>query len=180
MITLACDCLLFQMASGEQIPYSAEMVCHELAGQATRTMDAEVVDNVAHAVFHYFKRDLGRQTVSETEFSEAMEKVLHGLAYAPAAGAAAPGAADLSRLASQVGEGGELFFFPLLREEVRRQLREAPAVLRFCSLRLCVKHLTGAQRRTDRCRQLEERIVAYLRECLGAEAGSRSIGLIVE
>lgn len=180
MITLASDCLLFQLVSGEQIPYSAEMVCHELAGQASRTMDAEVVDNVAHAVFHYFKRDLGRHTVSETEFSEAMAKVLHGLACGPATAAVSPGAADLNLLASQVGEGCELFFFPLLREEVRRQLREAPAMLRFRGLRLCVKRLTGAQRWTDRCRQLEERIIAYLRESLGAEAGSRAIGLVVE
>jgi len=36
MITLAWDCLMFQMASGESIPFSAEMISVELSGDKFR------------------------------------------------------------------------------------------------------------------------------------------------
>jgi hypothetical protein len=188
MIALASDCLLFQMAGGESVPFSAEMISCELMGGSSELFDADFVRDAAHAVFHFFKHDQGRQTVSVGEFAEALEKVLRG--FAPAARAAADaatspaapgvGESDLCRLALESGEGRELFFFPRLREELRRHLQDAPRVLRFRGLRGCVKQLVGARRWTPRCRTLEERIVEYLRECLGAEAGKREFSLVVD
>ena len=43
MITLASDCLLFELGTGECIPYSAEMVSAELGGGATELFDPEFV-----------------------------------------------------------------------------------------------------------------------------------------
>lgn len=193
MIALSSDCLLFRMSSGESIPFSAEMISIELVGESTERFDAEFVRQAAHAVFHYFKLDLGRQTVSVGEFAEALEKVLQGLTPTapelppvkqsgaepePVAGQAIS-ESDLCRLACESGEGCELFFFPLLRAELRRQLSQSPRVLRFRGLRGCVKQLTGARRWNLRCRSLEEQIVSYVRECLSAEAQKTDFAVVV-
>jgi hypothetical protein len=53
-------------------------------------------------------------------------------------------------------------------------------VVRFHGLRGCVKQLAGVRRWTPRCRTLEERIVEYMRQCLGAEAGRKELALIIE
>jgi hypothetical protein len=192
MIALASQCLLFRTDRGECIPFSPEMVSVELIGVGSGQFDAEFVKQAAGAVFYFFKHEEGRQTVSVGEFAEALEKVLHGFGQvAPPAVPAADCVAvreaaegvfesDLDRLARESGWGCELVFFPLLRDELRRQLRQQPRVLRFHGLRRCVMQLAGARRWGSRCRVLEEQIVHYLRQCVGAEAGHPQLSLIVE
>ena len=80
MITLAADCLLFELATGERIPYSADMVSVEMAGGTAELFDSEFVHHATKAVFHYFKHELGRQSVTVGEFAAALEKVLRGFA----------------------------------------------------------------------------------------------------
>ena len=164
MIALASDCLLFELANGESVPYFADMVSVELEGGLVEAFDSEFVQHAANAVFHYFKHELGRQTVTLGEFAAALEKVLSGFASGaqPSAGSASSPPApesDLCRLASEYGQGGELFFFPRLRAELHRHLEQAPRVLRFRGLRGCVKQLVGARRWSPRCQNLEGEIV---------------------
>src|SRR5438874_349590 len=80
MIALASDCLLFRMNGGESIPFSAEMISVELMGDTATLFDSEFVRHASKAVFHYFKYELKRQTVSLGEFAGALEKVLSGFA----------------------------------------------------------------------------------------------------
>jgi hypothetical protein len=185
MITLASDCLLFKLASGESVPYSADMVSVELEGDTAGLFDSEFVRHAANAVFHYFKHELQRQTVSIGEFAEALEKLLRGFA----ATAQIPTTSntrqrvlesDLHRLARDSGQGCELLFFARLRAEFQRHLQQAPRVLRFRGLRGCVKQLTGARRWGVRCQDLEGEIVAYLRQCLRAESAPVEFALVVE
>lgn len=185
MITLAADCLLFQLAGGESIPFSADMISVDLMGETAVWFDPDFVRHAAKAVFHYFQRELGRQTVTLAEFAEALEKVLRGFkpnAPEPPELSARPEVirSDLRRLASASGYGCELFFFPRLRDELRLQMQQKPRMLRFHGLRGCVKQLVGAQRWTPRCQLLEEQIVAYLRECLSVEASQKEFSLVVE
>ena len=185
MITLAVDCLLFEMATGESIPYSADMVSVELADNTTDLFDSEFVRDATKAVFHYFKHELGRHSVSIVEFEGALQKVLGDFA-ATAQLSAPPDSSprvlecDLNCLALESGQGRELFFFPRLRVELRRHLQQSPRVLRFRGLRDCVKQLTGARRWSRRCRTLEGEIVDYLRECLSAEPAPVEFALMVE
>ena len=185
MIALASECLLFQLPNGESIPCSADMVSVELADDTGGLFDPEFVGHATKAVFHYFKHELGRQTVSAGEFAGALEKVLRGFA-ATAQLSPQPDSvsrvleADLCRLAHESGPGRELFFFPRLRAELQRHLEQAPRVLRFRGLRGCVKQITGARRWSRRCRTLEGEIVAYLRECLSAQPGPVDFALMVE
>jgi hypothetical protein len=185
MITLASDCLLFEMATGETIPYSADMASTELTGDNAGLFDSEFVQHATNAVFHYFKHELGRQTVSFGEFAGALEKVLCGFAATAQLSTEAkarPGVLefDLCRLADESGPGSELFFFPRLRAELQRHLQQVPRVLRFRGLRGCVKQLTGARRWNLRCQSLEGEIVAYLRQCLRAEPAPEEFALVVE
>ncbi len=185
MIALAADCLLFKLASGESVPFSAEMISVELTGNTTQWLDPDFVGHAAKAVFHYFKHELRRQTLTVGEFAEALEKVLRGLKLeppAPSDGRVGPAVreTDLCRLARETDPGGELFFFPLLRDELRQHLRQSPRLLRFSGLRSCVKQLVGVQRWNGRCRHLEEQIVQYLRECLIAEGRQSEFALVVE
>jgi hypothetical protein len=182
MIWLARDCMMFQLATGESIPFSAEMISVELMGDAADKFDPEVIQHAAASVFHYFRYELKREIVTVGEFSEALEKVLRGLGFdvRPADGRLPEKTADLRALACESGDARELVFFPRLRDELRTQLQAPRRVVRFRGLRGCVKHLTGAQRWGPRCENLQEQIVSYLRECLTAEAGQGECGLVVE
>src|SRR5690349_5597856 len=78
MITLAKDCLLFRLENGEQVPFSAEMISVEVTCDTSSWFDPDMACQAAKAVFHYFKSELGRQSVTAEEFAGAMEKVLKG------------------------------------------------------------------------------------------------------
>ena len=185
MIALSTDCLLFRFTSGDCVPFSAEMISIELMGDTACWFDQDFVRQAARAVFHYFKHELGRQTVTVGEFASALEKVLRGfsLRTKPESSANSRGSvieSDLCQLACESGNGCELAFFPRLREELRQQLLQKPRVLRFRGLRGCVKQLTGARRWGTRCRDLETQILAYLHGCLDSEAKPLEFSLVID
>ena len=142
MIALAYDCLVFQLSSGENIPFSVDMISVELMGEAAGTFDQEFVKNAAASVFHHFKHDLGRETVSVSEFAGALEKILRnfiGTVYSgnsQSAEADSP-ESDLNYLALESGQGCELVFFPRLRDALRVQLRRSPQLVRFHGSWIC-------------------------------------------
>ena len=184
MIQLHPDCLMFQMTNGEAIPCSAELVTVELIGDAADALDSELVRNAARAVLHYFKTELGKTSVSVSEFSQALTRVLRGFGLIVKSAQAAElprriTESDLRELACESGKGFELAFFPRLRDELRQHLNESPHVVRFKGLRSCVKQLAGAQRWSDRCQQLNDHIVDYLRRCLHNEEYTKSCSLVV-
>jgi hypothetical protein len=197
MIALAYDCLLFQTSNGESIPFSAEMISVELTGDGIGSFDPEFLKHAASAVFHYFKHDLGRVTVTVGEFAGALEKVLRGFglqseadeqngehkdepAIEQISGERRVVKSDLCLLACESGKGFELFFFSRLRDELRQQLLSGPEVLHFRGLRSCVKQLTGARRWGPRCQTLQDQIVEYLRNCFTTEASQPNCALLVE
>jgi hypothetical protein len=185
MILLACDCLLFELPSGESVPFSAEMISVEISNGGCGEFDQDFVEHAAASVFHYFKNDLGRKTVSVAEFASAFELVLNGLGLRLNAGrltAAAVGKVtkDLRLLAHDAGYACELAFFPRLREAVRDQFQTSPRIVRFHGLRGCVKRLLGAQRWSPRCETVRDQIVDFLRRTLSREAAGGPCGLVVE
>jgi hypothetical protein len=185
MIALATDCLVFKLANGDNIPLSASMVSVELVGESAPFFDPETVSHAADAVFFYFKHELGRDCVSVGEFTLALETALRGLKITPENLDRAtddPGLirSDLRTLAEAEGENFELSFFPRLRDELRVQLRHEPRVLQFRGLRDCVKRLTGARRWSNRCQELNDSIVEFLRSCLTSEPARGACTLVVE
>jgi len=185
MIALRSDCLLFQMANGESVPCSADMIAVEIIGEANGLLEPETLRHAAASVFHYFKVELGRELVTIGEFSMALEKALHHLGYSihaqTASGEPAGAlATDLGQIATESGESLELLFFPRLRAELRIRLQNSPRLVHFRGLRGCVKQLTGARRWTNRCEQLQDQIVDYLRGCLTAETAQTGCSLVVE
>jgi hypothetical protein len=186
MITLASECLLFELAGGQSIPYSADMIAVELTGDSAQQFDPDFVKQATNAVFHYFKHELGQQTITVGEFAGALEKVLrtfqlHATPMAmPASARLGVIESDLARLADETGSGCELFFFNRLRDELRQQLQQAPKLVRFRGLRGCVKRLSGTRRWCPRCRTLHAQIIDFLRACLSAEPASNACALLVE
>jgi hypothetical protein len=185
MIALQSDCLLFQLANGESVPCSAEMINFEITGSTDGLLDPEMLRHAAASVFHYFKEELRRETVTVGEFAMALEKVLRGLGLVIRAGGIESrqldaDATDLGRLARESADNLELFFFPRLRNELRSQLQQSPRVVRFRGLRGCVKQLAGARRWSQRCEKLQDQIVEYLRGCLTAEPEQNECALVVE
>jgi hypothetical protein len=185
MIALSSDHLIFQMTNGESVPCSAEMITIEIVGNSEGMIDAEMLRHASASVFHYFKVELKRESVTVGEFALALEKVLRNFGLTLYADetqpfAKPPPAADLGHLARESAAGLELFFFPRLRDALRAQLRQSPHLLHFRGLRGCVKHLAGAQRWSIRCEKIQEQIVEYLRECLTAEKEQKDCALMVE
>lgn len=184
MILLSSNCLLFELESGERIPFSADTISVELAGGDDAPFDADFLQQTIKAVFHYFQHELERESVTIPEFSKAMEHALRSflrdgghsaetLADRPVA------EADLCQLL-QAAEHTELLFFPRLRDELRSQLRSSPRMLRFHGLRGCVKQLAGARRWSPRCQNLQDRIVEYLRACAAVDSAGRDCAMVVE
>lgn len=184
MILLSDNCIVFETASGESIPHTAESISVEVLGDAANLFDQEFIKHAAAAVFHYYRDELGRETVSVAEFSLSLEKVLRGfkLSQESAAQSSAPRVleSDLSLLAPQSDAGGELFFFPRLREELQALLRQSPQMLCFQGLRQCVKQLSGSQRWTRRCQELQDQIVEFLRTCMSRETSGVNCALVVK
>jgi hypothetical protein len=185
MIALQSDCLLFQLSSGESVPCSPEMISVEIVGNTNQVLDPEVLRHAAASVFHYFKTELERESVTVGEFAVALEKVLRNLGFTIRAGSLETRApetieTDLRLIARESAGSLELFFFPRLRDELRQQLRQSPRVLRFRGLRGCVKQLAGARRWSARCEKMREQVVEYLRGCLTAEPEQNECALVVE
>ena len=185
MIALQSGCLLFQLPSGESVPCSVEMISVELTGNTQNLLDPEVLRHASASVFHYFKNELERETVTVGEFASALEKVLRQLGFVIRAGALESRSreiveTDLCLFARESADSLELFFFPRLRDELRAQLRQSPRVLRFRGLRGCVKQLAGARRWSARCEKMQDQIVEYLRRCLSAESEQPECSLVVE
>ena len=185
MILLRPDCLVFKTSSGENVPCSAQQVTLELLGDAVNQMDQQIVQDAAHAVLHYFRTELDRTVVTIGEFAETLAKVLRSLGLDVQTSGNASDAprrvvdSDLRPLV--IGNEGvcELVFFQMLRAELRNHLDTAPQIVRFNGLRCCVKQMVGARRWTQRCQDLSDQIVHYLRDCFTAEAGGTGCALVV-
>ena len=157
----------------------------ELVGEGAASLDTEMIRQAAAGVLHYFREELGRESVPVDEISAALAKVLHGFGLHvtvkgpitdPCRGWVE---ADLSRMAGECGGTFELGFFPRLRRELEVGLDPQPQGLRFTGLRSCVKRLAGAQRWSGRCEELSDRIVEYVRRCLSAQRRADSCALVI-
>lgn len=186
MIWFNADYLMFQMPSGESVAFSSDAIAVEIVDEADGEIDSEMVKQAANAVYHYFKHELGRQSVTVGEFAQAMEKALEGFEISivssaknrPARGGMVE--SDLCDIAHDSGAVFELCFFPRLRDALRTHLMGSPTIVRLRGLRKCVKHLAGAKRWSSRCSMLEDQIVNYVRECVSADADSPHCTLVVE
>lgn len=183
MIQLHRDYLLLQTLSGDFVPCSAELFSIQLIDASGSVVDQELIRQAAAAVLHYFKHDLGRQSVSVAEFAQVLERVLRSVGLKPDPAKDKPSLdaeiADLHTLVSNSAGGFEMAFFLNLRQELRTRLQHSPKVLKFHGLRGCVKELLGAKRWCRRCQSLNDQIVDYLRDCLETEAPTSPCGLVV-
>lgn len=190
MIQLHSDCLVFEVSGGDKIPCSVEKLTIEILADSLDQVDPEVIHEAAKAVLHYFKDDLGRDTVTVDEFTQALQHVLTGLGYvvqtaghdaSPSADSHSPriAEADLAALAETLGDGLELRFYSSLRAQLRTLLAATPKVVRFRGLRPCAKRLARVRRWCPRSLEVSDEIVRFLRDCWGAERPRGDCALLV-
>jgi hypothetical protein len=184
MIQLQSDCLVFNSSSGQSMESPTQFLTIELIGEGADQIDPDVVRHASAAVLHYFKKELGRSSVSISEFSEALEAVMRHLGLTVGFAVKMDQSnsiveSDLQQLAFECGQGFELAFFPRLRGELRKNLKESPRVVLFQGLRGCVKQLAGARRWSARCQQLSDQIVDFLRFCWKDEVRDDHSALMV-
>lgn len=181
MILLNPDYLVFETASGEYIPCSAELVAIELIGDAVSAIEPEVIKNAASAVLYYFRHEKQQTCVSIGEFTMALEKALRSLGLnivSEQATGPKVAEADMTRIACG-SASVELLFFQSIRDELLGILKTTPEVVRFTGLKRCVKQLQGAQRWSHKCQELSDHIVDYLRNCLCENNRGNDCALVV-
>lgn len=183
MIQLHSDYLVFEVSGGDKIPCSVEKLTIEILSDSLDQIDPDVIHHAAHAVLHYFKDDLGRDSVTLDEFTAALEQVLIGLGYqvqgSSEALAAGVAEADLDAMANALGDQLELGFYPRLRRELQSLLQRTPRVVRFHGLRPCAKRLARVRRWCPRSSEVSDEIVRFLRACWGAERPKNECALLV-
>ena len=185
MIALQSDCLIFQLTNGESVPCSPEMISVEIVGDSDGNLDPEMLHHAAASVFHYFKKELERETVTVGEFASALEKVLRrlGLTMHADGFAAAHAGDDRDRpgpVRARIRRQPGTFFLPA---PARRIADAAPPVAAHGALSRAARlrqATAGAQRWSARCEKMQEQIIEYLRECLTAEPDQKGCALVVE
>ena len=185
MIALRTDCLVFTLADGLGTPWSSEAIPAHLLGEAADSMDPDFLCHATTAVLHYFKSELGQDTVTARDFTRAMQKVLSGLngemsSNTQVRSESRSAELDLAQLAGESAGGIELLFYPRLREEIRTRLQNGAQALRLRGLRPCVKELTRAKHWNSRCGRLADQIVSFLRQCLYVEPRRGECVLMVD
>lgn len=187
MIQLHSDCLVFEVSGGDKIPCSVEKLTIEVLSDSLEQIDPHVIQEAARAVLHYFKDDLGRDTVTIDEFTSALEQVLTGLGYEVEGSTLAKAAAerrvveaDLDAMADSMGDSLELDFYPRLRRELRSLLAGRPRLVHFRGLRPCAMRLARVRRWCPRSVRVSDEIVRFLRDCWGAEQPRKECALLVK
>jgi hypothetical protein len=181
MIDLREDVIFVKRDNGR----CAALTLDELARQITTHPTIGVIEmwvarQIAHAVLHYFRSDLGREVVEQTELNDVLQLVLERCTEVIDRDEPSPTfSADLRKLAIEAGHGSELVFFHNLGSTLR-QLRDHRAkVIQFTGLRACVKVLAGTKIWSKSCRRLEHDILTFLRSRASTEHGCRQSLLVV-
>ncbi len=187
MIQRHSDYLVFEVSGGDKIPCSVEKLTIEILADSLDQIDPEVIRQAAKAVLHYFREEVGRESVTVDEFTSALEQVLIGLGFqvrdtgetTPCSRDREIGESDLNALATALGEGLELDFYTRLRRELQGLLAGGHRVIRFHGLRPCAKRLAHVRRWCPRSLRVSDEIVRFLRACWGAERPEAHCALMV-
>ena len=187
MIQLHTDCLVFETSNGESIPCSAHDVTVELLGNAVNEIEPDLITEAAEAVIYHFKIDLGRGSITVSEFTLALERILRGFGFKVMAADenTAEGfnlsatETNLHDLAHQAGEGLEMVFFCTLRNQIHADLHGKPEMLKVKGLREAVYKLTGTKKWGPHSQKLNDQIVNYLRHIVSEHQQEAKLTLMI-
>jgi hypothetical protein len=174
------DFLAYNVSDNEGQLYSPGQAAAKLLGDAAAQLPPEILEEAASAVLYYFKKELQRDAISVGEFAGALEEVLQKLGVNWKWSAPLPATTDLRLLATEAGKGCELFFFPQLQRDLRKQIDAGRGLVRFVGLRNCVKLMLGARRWTPACQQLNDQIVGFLRANFASAAPPAGCKMLIE
>jgi hypothetical protein len=185
MIQLHSEILCLILPSGERIPCSPQSLSAELHRQFCQNLELDTVEAVVVAVWHFFKRDLNRDSVLASEFAQALRQVLDDLGFHDASVRSNKPPLEVCEcnLRDWITANPsplELVLYPRLRLEVRSCLARTPKLLRIRGLKPLSQYLTGSSRWNDHCRKTQHQILEFLRDCLKTEGGAQTCLIIIE
>ena len=180
MIQLNPDCVMVELENGKALPCSVELLTVEMLGEKASWMDPEILQNICEAVMLYLRDELGKGSVPFHEFAQVLKDVLRGFGFEVCIPKKSHPSLPVRKtdLADWLGRqelGFDLMLFQRLREELTERLLEEPAgVLWIHGTHNCVKAHLGARRWSRKCQQLNDQLVAFIRECFDREANAGS------
>ena len=184
MILLADNCLVFQTASGESIPHTAESISVEVLGDAANLFDPNSSSTPPPPSFIITGMNSAAKPSPSRNFPSRWKKSCAASSSRQESAAQASGSAHHPvrppPARPAIRRRRRTFFFPRLRDELQALLRQSPQMLCFQGLRQCVKQLSGAQRWSRRCQELQDQIVEFLRTCMSRETSGTSCALVVK
>lgn len=181
MIQLRTDCLVFETANGETIPCSTRSMNVEVLGNASVQLDSETVRQAALATLHYFRNERRRTAVTLTEFTAAIELVLHkfGLPMATYSNDGVTMTATPSHKHGGKQKQFEMMFFCVLRDHIHARLRGSERVIHLKGLRDSIQGMFGAGRRNPVQSALGDHVVDFLRDLVAHHTPEARLTLVI-
>lgn len=182
MIQLNTDCIYLHTAGGEPQPLSSPVIVEAFtkSGLVQAHIETWQLEEMAQALIHYFRHDLQIETVEAEDFARALAALSVIMACKPTEEKAAyVHSTNLYHLAQQSGCAFELGFFGAIERSIAELKRTRARLIRFESLRPCVKLLTGAHHWGKSCQRLSDDIVVFIRKHMLQQAAGDPIAFAV-
>jgi len=184
MIQVQPDCFWIQTDKGDLIPCTPDSIAVEVLSNESILLDAEVVKQAVHAILYYFQHDLGRNSITVSEFTQSLEEALksvEGLAQMAECDAAKKvmEQLDIASLVHASNCGFELMFFNQLRQVMTEKLASKPHVVQCIRLREGIKTILGQNHWNRKCQQLSDQVVDFLRSLLKNHPAHPACALII-
>lgn len=182
MIQLNPRSICLHLPHGETVPLLAKSVVHAYCEQKPLGIDMESwqLEEVAHALIHYLRVDLHRDTIAADDFFEALSTLVIVVGDHPAQKSEEPiQSANLYHMAQEPGCAFELAFFRAVQRATREFKAQRTRLIRFVGLRPCVKLLLGAKNWGKSCQRLSDEIVDFIRRQMIHGTNSTAIAFAV-
>ncbi len=168
MISITGNMPVLQIGRRQVTDYSTDWIGESLGRAAERTDSRDVIflDEIRDGILHYLQNRCSLRLLTLEALHARMQGMLHHIGLPAIAGklplVAPPLTVSLADAAERAGNGFELVFFKILREEVEDLYGHGVEVIDFAGLEECVRILRGTKKNTLAARRLAGDITHFL------------------
>ncbi|MFV0416110.1 MAG: hypothetical protein ACK5NG_07050 [Chthoniobacterales bacterium] len=183
MINLRDEMPLVRFSDGRTQAFDPSWLCQSVQRAAEDAGYSEWVlsKDITVSICVFLKYDFDGTVVSTQNIQKIVQTVLSSLGYQEIASGftplPAPVCLSLEKIARDAGSGYELFFFNLLRQNLKKILHSGAEQVDFLDLHRCVKTLRTAKHWRRDCRHLQSEIVAFIRNEIHAAGLDRQLSI---
>lgn len=167
MIAIKEQLPLLRLGSQDVVPYEESWVHQIFQDAAVRCgIDPWFTEEIARGMILYLKRRYPGTAIDISELFDKIDRTLRAVGFEHVAGhvepSAPPANVSLNRLAQNAGDGYELVFFQLLREQLTSLQGRGANRLHCSELRDAVVSLCKAKRWSPKCERLQQEILDFV------------------